>query len=105
MGQKFGLDPALIIDIINVSTGRSLSSEGAFKTQVLTDKYAAGFALGLLTKDVKIASDLAGELGIMAPLCAVTFTTLATAREALGYSADFTAAHKYWNRDVTDKGS
>ena len=55
--------------------------------------------LGLLTKDVKIASDLAGELGVMAPLCAVTFTALANAREALGYSADFTAAHKHWTKD------
>jgi 3-hydroxyisobutyrate dehydrogenase len=103
MGQKFGLDPAMIVDIINVSSGRSLSSEGAFKNQVLTDKYAAGFALGLLTKDVKIASDLAGELGVMAPLCAVTFNALAAAREAMGYSADFTVAHKYWTRDLMQK--
>lgn len=102
MGQKFGLDPAMILDIINVSSGRSLSSEGAFKTQVLTEKYAAGFALGLLTKDVKIASDLAGELGVLAPLCAVTFNTLAVAREAMGYSADFTAAHKYWTRELAE---
>ncbi len=97
MGEKFGLDPALIVEIINTSSGRSLSSEGAFKNQVITGKYAAGFHLGLLAKDVKIASDLAGELGISAPVCAVTFNVLANAREALGYSADFTAAHKYWN--------
>jgi 3-hydroxyisobutyrate dehydrogenase len=103
MGQKFGLDPAMLVEIINVSSGRSLSSEGAFKNQVITEKYAAGFALGLLAKDVKIASDLAGELGITAPVCAVTFNVLANAREALGYSADFTAAHKYWNREVADK--
>jgi len=102
IGQKFGLDPALIIEIVNASTGRSFATEGAFKSQVLTGKYAAGFALGLLTKDVKIASDLAGELGVMAPLCAVTFNALAAARESLGYSADFTAAHKYWTRDVAN---
>ncbi len=77
----------MIVEIINVSSGRSLSSEGAFKNQVITQKYAAGFHLGLLAKDVKIASDLAGELGISAPVCAVTFNTLAVAREALGYSA------------------
>ena len=51
-----------------------LRDEGAFKGQVLTGKYAAGFALGLLAKDVKIASDLAGELGVMAPMCAVVST-------------------------------
>jgi 3-hydroxyisobutyrate dehydrogenase len=100
MGQTFGLDPALLIDIFNASTGRSLATEGSFKNQVLTGKYAAGFALGLLTKDVKIASDLAGELGVFAPVCAVTFNALANAREALGYSADFTAAYKHWTKDL-----
>jgi 3-hydroxyisobutyrate dehydrogenase len=104
MGQKFGLNPEQIIEIVNVSTGRSFATEAAFKTQVLTGKYSAGFALGLLTKDVKIASDLAGELGVLAPVCAVTLTTLANARESLGYGADFTAAHKYWIKDqVKDK--
>lgn len=103
MGIKFGLDPALIVDVLNVSTGRSFTTEGAIKNQVLTGKYAAGFSVGLLAKDVKIASDLAGELGIMAPLCAVTYTAFASAREALGYSADFTAAHKFWTRDLPAK--
>jgi 3-hydroxyisobutyrate dehydrogenase len=103
MGQKFGLDPAMVIDILNASTGRSFASEGAFKHHVLTGKYAAGFALGLLTKDVKIANDLAGELGIAAPVCAVTFNAFANAREALGYNADFTSAHKLWARDIGKK--
>ena len=101
MGIKFGLDPTLIIDILNVSTGRSFTSEGAFKTQVLSGKYAAGFALGLLTKDVKIASDLAGELGVMAPMCSVVYNAFAHAREGMGYGADFTSAHKYWTAGVT----
>ena len=100
IGQKFGIEPSLILEIINVSSGRSLATEGVFKNQVLTGKFGAGFALGLLAKDVKIASDLAGELGVMAPVCAVTFNALATAREAMGYSADFTAAHKFWTGDV-----
>jgi 3-hydroxyisobutyrate dehydrogenase len=103
MGVKFGLDPNLIIDVLNVSTGRSFTSEGAFKGQVLSGKYAAGFALGLLTKDVKIASDLAGELGVMAPMCSVVYNAFAHAREGMGYSADFTSAHKYWTRDTGDK--
>ena len=100
IGQKFGLDPALILEIVNVSSGRSSATEGAFKNQVLTGKYNAGFALGLLAKDVKIAADLAGELGVMAPVCAVTFNALASAREAMGYGADFTAAHKFWTGQV-----
>ena len=104
MGIKFGLDPALIVDILNVSTGRSFTSEGAIKTQVLTGNYAAGFALGLMTKDVKIAADLAGDLGVMAPLCSVVYNAFANAREGMGYGADFTSAHKYWARDIVEPG-
>jgi len=99
VGTAFGLAPALVLDIVNASTGRSAASEGAFKTQVLTGTFAAGFTVGLLAKDVKIASDLAGELGVMAPVCAVTFNAFANAREALGYGADFTAAYKHWTKD------
>ena len=36
----------------------------------------------------------------MAPVCAVTFNALASAREAMGYGADFTAAHKFWTGQV-----
>jgi hypothetical protein len=52
---------------------------------------------------VKIASDLAGELGVMAPMCSVVYNAFAHAREGMGYSADFTSAHKYWTRDMGDK--
>jgi hypothetical protein len=50
---------------------------------------------------VKIASDLAGELGVMAPMCSVVYNAFAHAREGMGYSADFTSAHKFWTAGVT----
>ena len=61
------------------------------------------FALGLMTKDVKIASDLAGELGVLAPMCSVVYNAFAHAREGMGYGADFTSAHKHWTRYLADK--
>ena len=57
-GQKFGLDPAVMVDIINASTGRSNSSEHKFPTFVLPRKFNSGFYLGLMAKDLRFAKAL-----------------------------------------------
>ena len=50
-----------MIDVINVSTGRSFATDVVMKQHVLSGKFATGFALGLLAKDVRIAADLAAQ--------------------------------------------
>src|ERR1700728_4632016 len=62
IGQRFGLNQETMVDILNVSTGRNFTTEVMIKEQVLGGKFATGFALGLMAKDVKIAADL-GEAG------------------------------------------
>ena len=42
-----------MIDVINVSTGRSFATDVVMKQHVLSGNFATGFALGLLAKDVK----------------------------------------------------
>src|ERR1700729_2840588 len=49
-GARFDLDPAVMIDIINASTGRSFVSENVFGANVLNGAYATGFMLGLMAK-------------------------------------------------------
>jgi len=68
IGQKFGLDPATMIDIINVSSGRNNSTETKYHQRVLNRKYGSGFAAALMAKDVGIASGLAGDQEAFAPL-------------------------------------
>ncbi len=68
IGRQFGLDPAVMTDVINASTGRSFTSENLIKQQVLSGTFATGFALGLLAKDVGIAADLARQIGVDAPI-------------------------------------
>ncbi len=69
VGQRFGLDPNLMIDIINASTGRNTSTERKFHGSIIPRKFDAGFALELMAKDLRAAADLAEELGLaMAPL-------------------------------------
>jgi 3-hydroxyisobutyrate dehydrogenase len=98
VGKTFGLDPAVMIDVINVSTGRSFATDVVIKQHVLTGSYATGFALGLLAKDVRIAADLAAQLDAKAPIGALVCDLFAAARDAIGGDVDHSRAEQFWNR-------
>jgi 3-hydroxyisobutyrate dehydrogenase len=98
VGRHFGLDPATMIDVINVSTGRSFASENLIKQQVLSGAFGTGFALGLLAKDVGIAADLADQIGVEARVGRLIRQMWAEARDALGGDQDHTRAATYWDQ-------
>ena len=96
IGRRFGLDPAVMTDVINASTGRSFASENLIKQHVLSGTFATGFALGLLAKDVKIAADLAQQIGVDAPLGRLISELWSEARDALGGEQDHSRALAHW---------
>lgn len=98
VGRKFGLDPEVMADVVNVSTGRSFVSEMLLKQHVLSGVFGSGFALGLLAKDVKIAADLAEQIGVDAPVGRLTRDLWADARDALGGEQDHTRAALHWEK-------
>ncbi|MCB1485828.1 MAG: NAD(P)-dependent oxidoreductase [Bauldia sp.] len=63
VGKNFGLDPKVMLDIINSSSGRSGSSEVKWPRFILNETYDSGFALRLMLKDMKIAVGLGEEVG------------------------------------------
>jgi len=54
-GRRFGLDPAVMLEIINGSSGRSGSTENKWPNYVLTQRYDAGFSIRLMVKDIRLA--------------------------------------------------
>jgi 3-hydroxyisobutyrate dehydrogenase len=98
VGRQFGLDPAVMTDVFNASTGRSFASENLIKQHVLSGKFATGFALALLAKDVKIAAELAREIGVDAPLGRLVSDLWGEARDALGGEQDHTRAFAHWEQ-------
>ncbi len=100
IARRFGLDPRILIDIVNVSTGKSFISDIVMKDHVLDEKFATGFALGLLAKDVNIAAELGESVRLDAPLSRLIRDRWALARERVGYSADHTEAIKGWADDI-----
>lgn len=91
VAQKFGLDGAAMADIWNASTGRSNTTENKLHQHILNRKFAAGFTLKLLDKDVKIARELAENLNVRADYLDRVSTLLGEALEELGDEADHTA--------------
>ena len=96
IGERYGLDPRTMIEVLNASTGRSFNTEHVVKDHVLTGTYGTGFALGLLAKDVGIAAALAAALEVDAPLADLVSSRLAEAAAGLGPAADHSEAHKVW---------
>jgi 3-hydroxyisobutyrate dehydrogenase len=96
IGHEFGLDPRVMLDVVNASTGRSFNTEVVLKDDVVTGRYGTGFALGLLAKDVAIAARLAEAVGVSAPACDLVSRRWAEAAAGLGFAADHSEAHRQW---------
>lgn len=98
VGQRFGLDPNVMIDVMNVSTGKNFNTENVVKQHVISRQFASGFALGLLAKDVKIAADLARAIEVESPLSGLAAALLEQARDEVGFAKDHTLAYTFWER-------
>jgi len=98
-GKRFGLDPARMVEILNVSTGRNFHTDLVLREHVLGGKFASGFQLGLLAKDVGIARDLTRALDFDAPVLELVSQRFDQARDALGYARDNTEAIKAWDKN------
>jgi 3-hydroxyisobutyrate dehydrogenase len=97
-GSRFGLDPATMVAILNASTGKNNSTENKFPQFVLPRRFASGFSIGLMVKDLRIALDVAHAAGTPAPLGEACVEAWARAEALLGGQADHTAVVQYWER-------
>jgi 3-hydroxyisobutyrate dehydrogenase len=96
-GERFGLDPHLMVDVLNASTGQSFSSLHVLSEHVVDKKYATGFGLALITKDVGIAEALHSEMHHDAPVARAVLASLDEALAELG-PVDHSAAMQYWEK-------
>jgi len=99
IGQRFGLGEAQLVEVINASTGRSFNSEIVFAGHVVPRKFATGFAMALMAKDVAIASELGQAVGADAPLSRLVSQRWDDALQALGGSVDQSRALLAWGVD------
>jgi len=95
VGRRFGLDPALMVDILNGSTGRNNSTEVKLKPFILSGTFGSGFSLALMAKTLRTAADLAEHLGVTAPLSRATADLWTRADTALGPASDHTEIFRF----------
>jgi 3-hydroxyisobutyrate dehydrogenase len=91
IGQKFGLDPALMVDVLNASTGMNNSTQKKFKQFVLSRRFNSGFGLDLMAKDLTIALEVGRDTGTPTPFAALCREMWASAAALLGPGQDHTA--------------
>ena len=96
VGDRVGLDPAQMIDVLNASSGRNAATEGKVAQEILNRNFGLGFTVGLMAKDVGIAAGIAEGLGLEAPILAQTRDIWREAETQLGGGADSTAVVRLW---------
>jgi 3-hydroxyisobutyrate dehydrogenase-like beta-hydroxyacid dehydrogenase len=94
MGVKAGLDPALMCEVINASSGRNSATQDKFPRSVLTGTFDFGFATALSYKDVRLCLDEAEAMGIPMIMGAIVRQILALTQAKYGPDSDFTSIAK-----------
>ncbi len=95
--KRFGLDLDTFVDVVNVSTGHTFMSDKVMKDHVIGKKFATGFAMGLLVKDVGIANELCDAVNMHAPLSKLVLKRWQEALEAREFSVDNSEAFQVWD--------
>jgi len=95
IGQRFGLDPAIMTDVLNASTGRNNSTENKLKQHILSGAFASGFSVDLMTKDLSTAVELAKDLGVPMPLAEPCAHLWQAASAQLGPGVDHTEIYRF----------
>jgi 3-hydroxyisobutyrate dehydrogenase-like beta-hydroxyacid dehydrogenase len=94
MGVKGGLDPRVMLDVINSGTGRNSASVDKFPKSILPRTFDFGFAIGLLLKDVRLCMDEAAGLGVPMVCGSAIRELLTITALRQGADADFTTIVK-----------
>ncbi len=94
-GQRFGIDPAVMLEILNHSTGRNTATDQKYPAFVLPRTFDSGFALGLMAKDLRIALGLTQAVGTAHSLLSECSGLYDRAEQLLGRAADNTEIVKY----------
>ncbi len=90
MGVKAGLDPAIMIDVINAGSGRNTASTGKFPNAILPRTFDAGFATALMLKDVRLCLAEAKAAGVPTDMMGMVASLWERVASEIGADKDFT---------------
>jgi 3-hydroxyisobutyrate dehydrogenase-like beta-hydroxyacid dehydrogenase len=91
MGVKAGLDPKVMLDVLNTSSGRNSATQDKFPRAILPGTFDFGFATALSYKDVRMCIDESEALGVPMIVGAAVRQMLAVTNATYGPDSDFTS--------------
>jgi 3-hydroxyisobutyrate dehydrogenase-like beta-hydroxyacid dehydrogenase len=91
MGVKAGLDPKVMLDVLNASSGRNTASADKFPKHVLTRCFNFGFSTGLALKDVRLCLEEAKVLGVPMVVGTAVSELLRATQDQFGPDSDCTS--------------
>jgi 3-hydroxyisobutyrate dehydrogenase len=98
IGKRFGLDPGVMVDVLNQATGMNNSTQKKFRQFVLSRRFDSGFGLDLMVKDLSIALEVGRETATATPFAALCREMWSAAASLLGPGADHTELAKLSER-------
>ena len=72
IGKRYGLDPSVMTDVLNESTGMSWLSQTHVKKRIISRAFDDPFKLALMLKDIGIATELGRTAQLPTPISALT---------------------------------
>ena len=98
VGAEFGIAPDKVVAVLNASTGKNNSTENKLMQFIVSGQFNSGFSLGLMKKDINIATDLAHSVGAQTLLGEVLLRSWAEAEKKLSGAADHTEIYRMLER-------
>jgi 3-hydroxyisobutyrate dehydrogenase len=93
--QKFGIDPHLVNQVFNASTGKNNTTDVKVENFMLSETFNSGFALGLMRKDLQTAQSFIERMGSHGAFAQACLSTWVAAEDELAPGADHTAMYQY----------
>lgn len=93
--KQFGLDPAVVTDVFNNSTGKNNTTENKVKPFMLSGTFNSGFSLALMAKDLGIAMELGHTIGVPMRLGDEVLQLWSDAAASLEKTADHTEMYRF----------
>jgi len=94
MGVKAGLDPAVMIEVINAGSGLNTASRDKFPRAILPRSFDYGFTNGLMYKDLRLCLEEAEGMGVPMWVGSMVRQMFQLATTQQGADADFTTVVK-----------
>jgi len=98
MGVKAGLDPKVMIDVINAGSGRTTASDGKFPQSILPRTFNYGFGTALMLKDVRLCCEEAKALDAPRAVMNTVLDQWEATNSEFGGDSDFTVIVKMIER-------